>query len=447
MSNHHDEINGGGETKPKPTPTQLCMFAALLTVSQTIDQTARYARNPRQYLEQRLGKEDLEARKDLLCIPDEVNRDIYGGGEHKAHFQAHIAKLFGKEEALFFITGVQAQLAALRIHCKRSGNHRVAWHVTSHLETAEERAFEHLYGLDRILIGTNEDENATVSEIEKVLTLPEDQRPAVLLLELPNRTLGCKTYSFSDLEKISALCKDNNVRFHLDGARIWEIEPYYQKTAGKTFPDVANLFDTVYVSFYKGLHSNSAGAMLLGSSDLITEAKVWQRRAGGNAYTLMYEVVDCERGYNENIGTFKEKWSKMSEIQEAVTRATEAYNTADGQSVVSFAYGPALCCQVRTVFAGYTNDELVAARDQVEAKSGVRVFEWLKSKQTVDEIQKAERESKADSGHHNVKQSQPGKLHEIEWMIVNETMQLDTKVFADGYVALCEELAAARRAA
>ena len=45
----------------------------------------------------------------------------------------------------------------------------------------------------------------------------------------------------------------------MDGARLWECTPYY----GRTLAEIAGLFDTVYVSFYKGL-GGLAGSALAG---------------------------------------------------------------------------------------------------------------------------------------------------------------------------------------
>lgn len=202
----------------KPEPTVLTMFAPPMETPDFIERTARYARDPRGYLEGALGAE-LEDRRHLLNIPEKIDRDMYGTGTHKAGFEGYVAKLMGKPHGLFFITGVQAQLAALKIHCDRAGNPRVAWHETSHLEEAEETAWRELYGLERRLVGAKKDALATVEEIKEVLQLPENERPAVLLIEMPNRTLGCATHTFEELEDISKACQDANVKFHCDGAR------------------------------------------------------------------------------------------------------------------------------------------------------------------------------------------------------------------------------------
>lgn len=178
----------------------------------------------------------------------------------------------------------------------------------------------------------------------------------------------------------------------IDGARLWEIEPFYQETSGKSLKEVSQLFDSVYVSFYKGL-GGIAGAMLTSNdAEFLSKAKMWQRRAGGNAFTLMYELIDCERGYNENIGSFKAKKLKMTEIVSQIRAATEEkYKNADGQSIVSFVPTTPTCCQIHTHLHGYTAEQFLAARDRVQHRTGVRVFERLRKKETVDEMMEAER--------------------------------------------------------
>lgn len=202
----------------QPEPTVLTMFAPPMETADYIERTARYARDPEAYLRQTLGS-DFTTRKELLSLPEKVDRDAYGTGTHKTHFEAHIAQLMGKPHGLFFITGVQAQLAAIKIHCERAGKSKAAWHVTSHLEEAESSSWKELYGLNRRLVGAKNDALPSVDEVMEVLRLPEDERPAALLIEVPNRTLGCATYSFDELQEISTACREANVKFHCDGAR------------------------------------------------------------------------------------------------------------------------------------------------------------------------------------------------------------------------------------
>lgn len=364
---------------------------------------------------------------------------FYGTGKHKTNFEQHVAKLLGKKHALFFITGVQAQLAALISYCDRVPNYRVGWHVSSHLESAERDAYQHLYKLKRILLGESPEELPTVDEIKEVLSRTESCRPAAILLEVPNRTLGCRTYSFEELEAISQECRNANVKLHCDGARLWEIEPYYQATAGKSIADVCALFDSVYVSFYKGLGGASGAMLLSNDQELIDEAKIWQRRTGGNAFSLFYQVIDCERGFNELYGGLEFRWKKMTEIADGTKKAMEKFRTKDGLPCIQFSPEKPTCCQAHTIFNGSTADELIAARDRVEQKTNVRAFEKLRKKQTIDPRPKEQKDSDTEGKEVPL----PDTTHFMEWLLIETTGEIETQVFIDAYVALCEELNAA----
>ena len=102
---------------------------------------------------------------------------------------------------------------------------------------------------------------------------------------------------------------------------------YYRKSLS----DLADPFDSVYISFYKGLGSIS-GAMLMGSNDFCEEARVWLRRFGGNLYTLLPYAVPCWAGYRRHaLGhgsalTFAEKFSKLKRVTERIEAET-AFST------------------------------------------------------------------------------------------------------------------------
>jgi len=453
-----DDESATKATKTETTQSEtikLAIFRDEASVSFDIQQTAKYAENPKDYLTNVLGEETIEGRKQLLHIPSTLTKDVYGAGESKEAFETHIARLLGKSHGLFFQTGVQAQLSAMKIYCQRADRNLVAWHVSCHLESAEMVSYKELYGLDRVLLGAERDKLATVDEMKLVLQLPEAERPVAVVMELPNRNFGCETYTFSELEDLSAACEKANVKLHLDGARIWEIEPYYQATAGKTFADIGALFDSMYVSFYKGL-GGASGAMLISNDNtFIDEAKTWQRRAGGNAYSMTYYTTDCQRGFNENIGTFERKRDKMIEVAEQIVEKTKEFKAQDGKAIVAFRPFPPTCCQTHTIFHGFTSDELTAARDEVQAISNVRILERLRPKVTVDELlAKSGGTKKDDAGTYG---SAPAKddtdkpyeeqdrTHFMEWSINTRTAKLRTDVFVDGYVKLCEQLIAAKK--
>ncbi|MHA2502427.1 MAG: threonine aldolase family protein [Candidatus Kariarchaeaceae archaeon] len=224
--------------------------------------------------------------------------DSYGQGKILQQFEKEIADLLGKEAAVYMPSGTMAQQIALRVWSDRVGSKKVAMHPTSHLEIAEHYSYEYVHHLQRIQWSVPD------STSTRLLTFADFERlkevPGSVLLELPQRLLGGQLPEWDDLEKIAQWCRERGVRLHLDGARLWEGGPYYMETAQKTLADICSLFDSVYVSFYKGL-DGIAGCMLLGPQDFIDESKIWQRRMGGNLPSMFPLYLAARWGHQFNL--------------------------------------------------------------------------------------------------------------------------------------------------
>ena len=216
--------------------------------------------------------------------------DTYGSGERIERLEGAVAELLGKEAAVVMPTGTMAQPIALRIWSDRRRIATVAFHPTCHLELHEERAYERLHGLRARLVG---DPNRLI-RLEDLEAVREPV--AALLLELPQREIGGLLPEWDDLVAQVGWARDRGVAAHMDGARFWEAVPYYERPHA----DVAGLFDSVYVSFYKGLGA-LAGAALAGDAELIAEARIWQRRQGGNVVTMHPFVVSAETALAERL--------------------------------------------------------------------------------------------------------------------------------------------------
>jgi len=227
-----------------------------------------------------LGGHGLRTAGELLAtIPAGTDADVYGLGGVVAELEQEVAALLGMEAALFFPTGTMAQQATLRVHADRRSSRTIAFHPTCHLETNEERGYQRLHGLFGIPVGPRDQPLSTVS-------LGQVREPvAVLLLELPQRALGGTLPSWKELVAQVAWAHDRGAAAHLDGARLWDASPFYKSRHRRSIADIAGLFDSVYVSFYKGL-GGIAGCCVAADAALIEELSVWRTRHGGRAYGL-----------------------------------------------------------------------------------------------------------------------------------------------------------------
>jgi threonine aldolase len=222
-----------------------------------------------------LGHGYRSAADLLAAIPADLGLDRYGAGGAVEALEAEVLKVLGKPAAAFMASGTMAQQIALRIHADRRGSRVVAWHPTCHLEIHEDKAYQRLHDL----IGVNVGNPRTLMTIEALRATPD--RLAAVLFELPQREIGGRLPAWEDLREQVEHVRSRGAAPHLDGARLWESTPFY----GKAPKQVAALFDTVYVSFYKGLGS-LAGACLAGEEDVIAEARAWRKRHGGTLYGM-----------------------------------------------------------------------------------------------------------------------------------------------------------------
>ena len=188
-----------------------------------------------------------------------------------AQLEGRIAELLGTETALFFPSGTMAQQIALRVHAARRGRMSFAAHPQNHLVVWEEQGYTVVHGLAFHPVG---DRNSllTLADLSKLAV-----KVGAVLLELPQRDIGGQLPPWDALVEQVAWAREHGAAVHMDGARLWEAQTFYQRP----FAEIAGLFDTVYVSLYKALHG-ARGAVLAGPRDIIAEAAVWRTRLGGS---------------------------------------------------------------------------------------------------------------------------------------------------------------------
>lgn len=250
------------------------------------------------------GKRNVQVLNDAFAaIAGDLDSDVYGKGTVIEDFQTKIAEYLGKDKAVFFPSGTMAQQIALRIWCDEKGLKKVAYHPLCHLEIHEEDGLKELHHIEPVLLA----DKTRVIELEDVVGLEEEI--ACLLLELPQREIGGQLPDYETLVEISSYCREKGIKLHLDGARLFEILPYYQKTAA----EVCALFDSVYVSFYKGI-GGIAGAILAGDKDFTEKSKVWKRRHGGDLISLYPYIVSSEYYFDQRISKMGQYYEKAKEL-------------------------------------------------------------------------------------------------------------------------------------
>jgi threonine aldolase len=303
------------------------------------------------------GKRNIRVLKEAFqSIDGDLESDLYGEGRVIEEFQEKMARLLGKEEAVFFPSGTMAQQIALRIWCDEKGLRKVAYHPLSHLEIHEEDGLKELHKIETVLLA----DKSRVIDLEDILKIGE--AVASILLELPQREIGGQLPSFETLEQISGYCQENGIKLHLDGARLLEVLPYYKKSAA----EVCALFDSVYVSFYKGI-GGIAGAILAGDREFIKNSKVWKRRYGGDLISLYPYILSAEYYFNRRA-------DKMEQYFQAAKELAQFYNSCHGVSTLP----PVPVSNMFHVHLDGLKDQVEPVLTEVQQQTGIGLTSYLK---------------------------------------------------------------------
>lgn len=244
---------------------------------------------------------------ELVDAATEPDLDRYGAGGEVEALEREVAELLGTESAVFMPSGVMAQQAALRSWVERASTDAVAVHGLSHFVLHERDALAQLHHL-RVQHLTGEPRPATVADLDE-LAGPL----AAVSLELPLRDAGYLLPTWEELVAFTGRARERGVPVHLDGARLWESQPFYDRPHA----EIAALFDSVYVSFYKGL-GGVAGAALAGSHDLVAQARRWQARHGGTLFSMLPYAVAARDGLRQRLPRMASYGARARELAAAL---------------------------------------------------------------------------------------------------------------------------------
>lgn len=215
-------------------------------------------------------------REAMIAAP--VGDDVLGDDPTVIALQDRVAKMFGKEAALFVPSGTMSNAIALRTHTVPGDE--IVCDKTAHIYRYEGGGYAALCGASIALV-----------DGEKSLMTPEQVQKAIRKAEgsgghYPNGSLVCienttnlgggSCYDQETFDQIAAVAKANDCKTHIDGARIFN-------AAIATGVDVATMcehYDSISICLSKGLGA-PVGSVLVGTSAFITRAHRWRKLFGG----------------------------------------------------------------------------------------------------------------------------------------------------------------------
>ena len=247
-----------------------------------------------------------------------VGDDVFKEDPSINALEDQVASLFGKEAALFFPSGTMANQTAIKLHTQ-PGEQLICDHY-AHIFNYEGGGVSFNSGVSCALI-EGERGRITAEQIKQRIN-PSDfyHSPKTALVALENTTNkgGGACYDPEEIKRIAALCKEENLPLHLDGARLWNA-----MTATKTSPSFyGEMFDTISVCFSKGLGA-PVGSALLGTKEQIDRALRIRKMLGGGMRQAGYLAAAASYGITHH-------WPRMGEDHQKAKALGEAIKAVDG---------------------------------------------------------------------------------------------------------------------
>ena len=244
-----------------------------------------------------------------------VGDDVFKEDPSVNALEEKVARLFGKENALFFPSGTMANQTAIKLHTQ-PGEQLICDHY-SHIFNYEGGGVSFNSGVSCNLIeGDRGKINA--KQVESKINPPDFYHsPLSTLVCLENTTNkgGGAYYDLLEIEAIRSVCNDHNLGLHLDGARIWNA----MIASGQKPETFGGLFDTISVCFSKGLGA-PVGSALLGSNEAIEKAIRIRKVFGGGMRQAGFLAEAASYAIDNHWESLSEDHRKASELKDCLEK-------------------------------------------------------------------------------------------------------------------------------
>lgn len=240
----------------------------------------------------------------------QVGDDVFGDDPTINALEAKVADMFGMEAALFCASGTMANQIAIKAHTQPGDE--VICHKQSHVYYYEGGGIAMNSGASVCLLEGDQG-RITAADVAAHINPPNDpHRPLTRLVSVENTMNkgGGSIYDFNELQSIGKVCSDNGLKFHLDGARLFNALVETDVTTG----DYGQLFDSISICISKGLGA-PVGSVLIGNKEFIKKSRRIRKVFGGGMRQAGYLAAACIYALDNNVERLREDHRKAKELE------------------------------------------------------------------------------------------------------------------------------------
>jgi threonine aldolase len=245
----------------------------------------------------------------------QVGDDVYKQDPTVIALETMVAQIFGMEAALFFPSGTMANQTAIKLHTQ-PGEQLIA-DKYAHVYNYEGGGASFNSGVScKLLDGTRG--MITANQVAEAINDPEFYHsPLTSLVCVENTTNkgGGACYDFEEFKRIRKVCDENNLKFHMDGARIWNALVHKQENPN----EYGKVFDTISVCLSKGLGA-PIGSVLVSDSATIKRALRIRKMLGGGMRQVGYLAAAGIYALQNNVNRLVDDHKRAKELGEVLEK-------------------------------------------------------------------------------------------------------------------------------
>jgi threonine aldolase len=250
----------------------------------------------------------------------QVGDDVFGEDPSINELEQLAAEMFGMEAAIFCPSGTMTNQIAIKCHTQPGDE--VICDESAHVYQYEAGGIAFNSGASvKLLHG---DRGRITAEQVKASINPDDNhkaRTSLVCLENTSNRGGGSCYDFEEIKKIKNICTENNLAFHLDGARLWNalVAKNTAGSSGETPKQYGEVFDSISICLSKSLGC-PVGSLLLGKRDCIAKARRIRKVFGGAMRQGGFLAAAGIYALQNNIERLKDDHLHAKQIAEAVAK-------------------------------------------------------------------------------------------------------------------------------
>jgi threonine aldolase len=266
----------------------------------------------------------IDLRSDTVTKPTQamidammqakVGDDVFSEDPTVNILEDRLAKMFGKQKALFFPSGTMANQTAIKLHT--NPGEQVICDKYAHIYNYESGGASFNSGVScRLLDGHRG--MFTANQVIEAINPDAFYYSQTSLVEIENTTNkgGGACWDYNEILKIKSVCDEHKLGFHLDGARIWNA----LVAKNETTLQYGNVFDTISVCLSKGLGC-PIGSVLIGDEHIMKNTIRIRKIFGGNMRQVGYLAAAGLYALDNHVDRLQEDHIKALELGNVLSK-------------------------------------------------------------------------------------------------------------------------------